>query len=64
MNDPITEPIENVVDGLAQVASTWLKVGIKLSQTAISMTADGLQATADAISKLAEDIEDDVERNS
>ena len=64
MIDQSQEPIESVVDGMIEVASAWLRAGVILSQTAISVAADGLQATADAISKLAEDIEHDVEQRS
>ncbi|MCP5057306.1 MAG: hypothetical protein GY937_11350 [bacterium] len=58
MNEQNRDTIKNVTDGMADVAATWLQVGLKLSETAISVAADGLQATAEAISTLGEETSD------
>ncbi len=63
MSDQTPRPLDPVVDGVMDVATAWIQAGARLGQTAMSVTADGLQATADALSRLAEDIEDEVERD-
>ncbi len=57
MSEQNRDEIEIVFEGMVDVAATWLKVGLRLSETAISVTADGLQATAEAISALNDETE-------
>jgi len=63
MSDQTDRQTDNVVDDMMDLAATWLQAGVKIGQTAVSAAADGLQATAEAISRLAEDLEDEVERD-
>lgn len=64
MSEQTQHPIDDVVDGAKDVASAWIQAGARLGQTALSVAADGLQATAEAIAKLADDLEDEVDRAS
>ncbi|MBW2243331.1 MAG: hypothetical protein JRH01_15195 [Deltaproteobacteria bacterium] len=64
MSEQSRDQIESVLDGMVNVAAAWIQVGLKLSETAISAAADGLQATAEAISTLGEETSDQGGRSS
>ena len=64
MREQNRDTVENVMDGMVDVAATWIQVGLKLSETAISVAADGLQATAEAISTLGEETSDQDKHSS
>ncbi|MCP3985780.1 MAG: hypothetical protein GY723_15455 [bacterium] len=64
MSEKTHDRIEGFADGMVDVAAAWFQVGVMVSETAISAAADGLRATAEAISVLSDQAEGDSDRSS